>query len=57
MMGRRQKLKGGLEWDVVCKAPLCLFDKPGIKKSLKAAMNRRDRRLSKKKVNQFMEEK
>lgn len=43
MMGRRQKLNG-FEWDVVCHAPLCIFDKPGVRKKVKRQMNKRWRR-------------
>lgn len=44
MMGRRQRLRGGDEWDVVQHAPLCIFDKPGVKKKTKRRMNKRWRK-------------
>jgi len=44
MMGRRQILKGGDEYDVVCHAPLCVFDKPGVRKKTKRRMNKRWRK-------------
>lgn len=44
MMGRRQHLRNGDEWDVVHKAPLCVFDKAGVKKKTKRRMNKRMRR-------------
>jgi hypothetical protein len=42
--GRRQKLRNGDEWDVVYKAPLCVFNKPGLKKKTKRRMNKRYRK-------------
>jgi len=44
MMGRRQKLINGGEVDVVGRAPLCVFDKAGVKKKTKRRMNKRWRR-------------
>jgi len=44
MMGRRQRLKTGMEFDVVHKAPLCVLSKSGVKKSVKSDMNKRFRR-------------
>jgi hypothetical protein len=51
MMGRKQKV-GALEYDVIAKAPLCLFNKPGVKKKIKKILNRKERfRLKKKLFN------
>jgi hypothetical protein len=47
MMGRRQKLRNGDEWDVVQHAPLCVFDKPGVRKKTKRRMNKRWRKEAK----------
>lgn len=46
MMGRRQKLKGGDEWDVCSKRArrlLCYLSKAGATKQAKRRMNRRAR--------------
>ncbi len=45
MMGHREKLRGGDEWDVVQKVPLCIFDHPRVKHDIKKHMSRRYRRL------------
>jgi len=50
MMGRRQKLKGGIEYDVIQKAPLCILQRSKIKKRIKSILNRRDRRKHKNEV-------
>jgi len=48
MMGRRQKLKGGDEWDVVSKwrKILVYCSRPGVTKTIKKKMNRRDRKAA-----------
>lgn len=50
MMGRRQRLVNGDEWDCVMKAPLCVYDKPGIRKKTKRRMNKRARLEARKAV-------
>lgn len=44
MMGRRQKLKNGDEYDLIYKAPLCVFGKSGVKKKTKRRLNKRWRK-------------
>ena len=44
MMGRRQKLKCGDEWDVVQHAPLAWFNHAGVRKKVKRRLNRRWRK-------------
>ena len=48
MMGRRQKLKYGDEWDTVQHAPKSVFDHAGARKNVKRRLNRRWRRESRK---------
>jgi len=44
MKGHREKLKDGYEYDLVYKAPLCLFKNvKSIKKYIKKKINRRER--------------
>ena len=50
MMGRRQKLKTGIEFDVVYKAPLCVLSRSKVKKRVKSEMNRRWRRKTKNEI-------
>ena len=49
MMGHRQKLKGGDEWDAVCgwRNIHCYLNRPGVAHSLKKKMSRRARRETK----------
>lgn len=54
--GRRQTLKDGYEYDLVYKAPLCIFDKPGIKKWIKKKLNRRERREYNAKIRKEIKE-
>ena len=46
MMGTRQKLRGGCEWDVVTdwRKYCCYLKKPGVASSIKRQMRRRRRR-------------
>ena len=45
MMGTRQKLRGGDEWDVLCARDLyCYLRRPGVASRIKRAMRRRRRR-------------
>ncbi len=52
MMGRKQKLNYGGEFDVVSKWRhiLCYCHRPGVKKTIKQQMNRRDRRVTKREL-------
>ena len=49
MMGHRQKLKGGDEWDVTTpwRKVMCYLARPGATKRIKMKMNRRARRDAK----------
>jgi len=52
MMGHRDKLKTGDEWDAVTKAPLCVFyNNTGLRKAAKRDINRRARHESRIKLN------
>ena len=53
MMGRKQKLKGGDEYDVVCgwRGWYCYLKRAGVCKAIKRKMNNRARREAKRKLN------
>lgn len=45
MMGRRQQLKSGDEWDAVyARKKLCVFEKAGVARKTKRRMNKRWRK-------------
>lgn len=48
--GRKQRLKNGAEYDVIVKVPLCVFDKPGVRKKTKRRMNKRARREAREEI-------
>lgn len=52
MMGRKQKLKGGDEYDVVCgwRGWYCYLKRAGVCKAIKRKMNKRARREAKRKL-------
>jgi hypothetical protein len=50
MMGRRQKLKNGDEWDMAQHAPLAVFDHAGVRKRIKRRLNRRWRKELKEEI-------
>jgi hypothetical protein len=52
MMGRKQKLKGGDEYDVVggWRKLMCYLQRAGVTKSIKQKMNRRYRHEAKRKL-------
>ena len=52
MMGRKQKLKGGDEYDVVCgwRGGYCYLKRAGVCKAIKRKMNRRSRHEAKRKL-------
>ena len=54
MMGHRQKLKKGSEWDLLTewKNLLCYMQRPGVKKRIKSDMRRRDRREGKRAIDE-----
>ena len=58
MMGRRQKLKGGDEWDAVyARTKLYVFDKPGVAKKTKRKMNKRWRKEFKQELLRYRKKK
>ena len=52
MMGRKQTLKGGDEYDVVSRwrKLYCYLQRAGVAKSIKKKMNKRDRKEAKRKM-------
>jgi len=48
MKGRKQQLKGSSEWDVLYgRAHYCYLNRPGVAKSIKKGMNKRERQEAK----------
>ena len=56
--GRRQKLKGGDEWDVVgsWRKYYCYLQRSGVCKAIKAKMNRRERREAKQQLKEELDD-
>ncbi len=56
MMGHREKLKGGDEWDVVsprARKILCYTSHAGICKAIKKKMNRRARKNARREITRI----
>jgi hypothetical protein len=52
MMGHRDELKNGDEYDAIRKAPLCVYDnQSGLRRRAKKAVNRRARHEAKRKLH------
>jgi hypothetical protein len=48
MMGRRQKLNGGAEWDALYgRGIYCYLSRAGVLRYIKRGMNKRERRMGK----------
>lgn len=58
MMGRRQKLKSGDEWDAIggWKKYYAYLQKAGVRKAIKQLMNRRERRQNKQQIRREFDE-
>jgi hypothetical protein len=52
MMGHREQLKTGAEWDLICgwRKVMCYMHRPGVARSIKNQINRRSRRDSRRRL-------